>query len=43
MAKRQRRTFTPEFKEQMVKLYGSGKLKNDIIVDVHGVIPLLFH
>jgi transposase len=31
MTKRQRRTFTPEFKEQMVKLYESGKPKNDII------------
>ena len=31
MTKRQRRTFTPEFKEQMVKLYESGKPKNDIM------------
>lgn len=31
MAKRERRTYTPEFKEQMVKLYESGKSKGDII------------
>lgn len=31
MAKRERRTYTPEFKEQMVKLYESGKSKSDII------------
>ena len=31
MTKKQRRTFTPEFKEQMVKLYESGKPKNDIM------------
>ena len=29
--KRERRTFTPEFKEQMVKLYESGKPRRDII------------
>ena len=33
MAKRERRTYTPEFKEQMVKLYESGKSKNDIITE----------
>ena len=33
MTKRERRTYTPEFKEQMVKLYESGKSKNDIIVE----------
>ena len=33
MAKKQRRTFTPEFKEQMVKLYESGKSKKDIIAE----------
>ncbi len=31
MTKRERRTYTPEFKEQMVKLYESGKSKNDIL------------
>lgn len=33
MTKRERRTYTPEFKEQMVKLYESGKSKNDIITE----------
>ncbi len=33
MAKRERRTYTQEFKEQMVKLYESGKPKNDIIAE----------
>ena len=33
MTKRQRRTYTPEFKEQMVKLYESGKPKKDIIAE----------
>ena len=33
MTKRERRTYTPEFKEQMVKLYESGKPKNDIIAE----------
>lgn len=31
MTKRQRRTFTDEFKEQMVKLYENGKPKKDIV------------
>ncbi|MDD4680001.1 MAG: IS3 family transposase [Clostridia bacterium] len=31
MAKRQRRTYTDEFKEQMVKLYESGKPKKEIM------------
>ena len=31
MTKKQRRTFTPEFKEQMVKLYENGKPKADIM------------
>lgn len=31
MTKRDRRTYTDEFKEQMVKLYESGKPKNEII------------
>lgn len=29
--KRERRTFTPEFKTQMVKLYENGKPRKDII------------
>ena len=33
MTKRERRTYTPEFKEQMVKLYESGKSKNDIMAE----------
>ncbi|MGF7186517.1 transposase-like protein, partial [Desulfitispora alkaliphila] len=31
MAKRQRRTYTDEFKDQMVKLYESGKPKKEIM------------
>lgn len=31
MTKRERRTYTEEFKEQMIKLYVSGKPKKDII------------
>ena len=31
MAKRERRTYTNEFKEQMVKLYETGKPKKNII------------
>jgi transposase len=31
MTKRSRRTYTPEFKEQMVQLYKSGKPRKDII------------
>jgi transposase len=33
MTKRARRTYTPEFKEQMVKLYESGKPKKDIMAE----------
>ena len=33
MTKRDRRTYTEEFKEQMVKLYESGKSKKDIIAE----------
>lgn len=33
MTKNQRRTFTPEFKEQMVKLYENGKPKKDIVAE----------
>ncbi|SDZ39856.1 transposase [Thermoactinomyces sp. DSM 45892] len=31
MTRKPRRTFTPEFKEQMVQLYQSGKPRKDII------------
>jgi transposase len=31
MAKRERRTFSKEFKEQMVQLHASGKPRNEII------------
>lgn len=31
MTKRERRTYPEEFKEQMIKLYESGKPKKDII------------
>ena len=30
MAKRERRTFTEEFKQQMVQLYQNGKLRKEI-------------
>ncbi len=33
MTKRTRRTFTPEFKQQMVNLYQSGKPRKDIILE----------
>ncbi|AYB38149.1 transposase [Brevibacillus laterosporus] len=33
MTKRERRTFTKEFKEQMVQLYMNGKPRKDIIQD----------
>lgn len=42
MAKRERRTYTPEFKEQMVKLYESGKHKNDIIAE-YDLTPTAFN
>ncbi len=31
MTRRERRTFTKEFKEQMVQLHGAGKPRNEII------------
>ena len=31
MTKKQRRTFTPEFKHQLVQLYTNGKPKKDIV------------
>ena len=42
MTKRERRTYTPEFKEQMVKLYENGKPKNDIIAE-YDLIPTVFN
>ena len=33
MTKRDRRTYTEEFKEQMVKLYENGKSKKDLITE----------
>ena len=42
MTKRERRTYTPEFKEQMVKLYESGKSKNDIITE-YDLTPTAFN
>lgn len=42
MDKKERRTFTPEFKEQMVKLYESGKPKNDIMKE-YDVTPTAFN
>jgi len=42
MTKRERRTYTPEFKEQMVKLYESGKPKNDIIAE-YDLTPTAFN
>jgi transposase len=42
MTKRERRTYTPEFKEQMVKLYESGKSKNDIIAE-YDLTPTAFN
>ncbi|MBS4535599.1 IS3 family transposase [Clostridium sp. D2Q-14] len=42
MTKRQRRTFTDEFKEQMVKLYESGKPKKDIIAE-YDLTPTAFN
>ncbi len=38
MTKRERRTFTPEFKKQMVQLYQNGKTKRAII-DKYDLTP----
>jgi transposase len=38
MSKRERRTFTPEFKKQMVQLYQNGKTKRAII-DEYDLTP----
>ena len=42
MAKRERRTFTEEFKAQMVKLYESGKPKQEIMAE-YGLTPTAFN
>jgi len=42
MAKRDRRTYTEEFKEQMVKLYESGKPKKDIMTE-YDLTPTAFN
>ena len=42
MTKRKRRTFTDEFKEQMVKLYESGKPKKDIMLE-YDLTPTAFN
>ena len=42
MAKRERRTYTEEFKEQMVKLSENGKPKKDIIAE-YDLIPTVFN
>jgi transposase len=42
MTKRERRTYTEEFKEQMVKLYESGKAKKDIIAE-YDLTPTAFN
>ena len=42
MTKRERRTFTDEFKAQMVKLYESGKPKNEIMAE-YDLTPTAFN
>ena len=42
MTKRERRTYTEEFKEQMVKRYESGKSKNDIVAE-YDLTPTAFN
>ncbi len=42
MTKRARRTYTEDFKEQIVKLYESGKSKKDIIIE-YDLIPTAFN
>lgn len=42
MTKRERRTYTPEFKEQMVKLFESGKPKKDIMAE-YDLTPTAFN
>ncbi len=42
MTKRERGTYTPEFKEQMVKLFESGKPKKDIMAE-YDLTPTAFN
>lgn len=42
MAKRDRRTYTDEFKAQMVKLYESGKFKHEIMKE-YDLTPTAFN
>lgn len=42
MTKRERRTYTEEFKEQMVKLYESGKSKTEIMRE-YDLTPTAFN
>ena len=42
MAKRQRRTYTDEFKAQMVKLYESGKPRQEIMTE-YDLTPTAFN
>ena len=42
MTKRDRRTYTEEFKAQMVKLYENGKPKNDILSE-YNLTPTVFN
>lgn len=42
MTKRARRTYTEEFKEQMVKLYENGKPKKDIMAE-YDLTPTAFN
>lgn len=42
MTKRERRTYTLEFKEQMVKLFESGKPKKDIMAE-YDLTPTAFN
>lgn len=42
MTKRERRTYTEEFKEQMIKLYQSGKPKKEIMIE-YDLTPTAFN
>ncbi|MBU5439845.1 transposase [Tissierella sp. MSJ-40] len=42
MTKGERRTYTPEVKEQMMKLYESGKSKSDIMAE-YDLTPTAFN
>lgn len=41
MTRRERRTFTKEFKEQMVQLHGAGKPRSELIKE-YGLTPSAF-